>query len=271
MENKTKLCMSLSPTFNLTELEQIQKFNEHGIDGFFALYKDDRQIFDIAEFAEKKGSFFQSVHAKHHPMREMWFGGEHLESMMIDLKNTIICTSRAGIDRVIMHVYTGFYGDKPTTEGVKRVGELLEVAEKHNIKLCFENLEGSEFLDAVLGEYSWCDNARFCYDTGHENCYATHWVVDKYKDKITALHINDNMGVRGKDLNGADDLHLLPFDGNVDFNRVVSLIKNANMQHELTFEFKFSKDPLSDKYKNMNFDEYLTLAKERMQKLAKML
>ena len=43
------------------------------------------------------------------------------------------------------------------------------------------------------------------------------------------------------------------------------------MQHELTFEFKFSKDPLSDKYKNISFDEYLTLAKERMQRLAKML
>ncbi len=269
METKTKFCLSLSPTFNLTEQEQILKFNEHGIDGFFALYKDQKQIEELANLARKKSMFFQSIHAKHHPMREIWYDGDKTSYIISDIKDTIKCASEIGVDRVIMHLYTGFIDEKPTTIGIKRAGEFLEVAEKYNVKLCFENLEGTDFLDAVLTEYSCCDYARLCYDTGHENCYGTHAVVDKFKHKISALHINDNMGIRSKDkiLTGADDLHLLPFDGNVDFNRVANLIINANMQGELTFELKISKDPLSDKYRQMIIDEYLEKAKERMQKL----
>ena len=274
MENyQGKFCLAISPTFNLTEQEQLERFARHKIDGFFAIYKDYEQIANLKEIADKKGLFFQSLHAKHHLMREMWFDGDKTDYIMSDLKESIVSCSKVGVDRLIMHLYTGFTDEKPNDIGIKRAGELLELAKKHGVYLCFENLEGTDFLDAVLTEYSACDNARLCYDTGHENCYGTHEVVDKHKDKITALHINDNMGTRNKDktLSGADDMHLLPFDGNVDFNRVISLIKHANLQNELTFEFKFSKDPLSDKYRALSFDEYLELAKSRMLRLAKMI
>lgn len=267
-----KFSLSLSPTFNLGEKEQIERFLDHGIGGFFALYSDYNQVASLKEFAEKKGAFFQSIHAKHHPMREMWFDGEKTEYILSDIKETIISAKRVGVDKVIMHLYTGFLDEHPNEIGVKRAGELLEVAEKHGVKLCFENLEGTDFLDAVLTEYSFCDYARLCYDTGHENCYGTHQVVDKHKDKIFALHINDNMGIRSpqKTLTGADDLHLLPFDGNVDFNRVISLIKNAKLENELTFELKFSKDELSNKYREMSFDAYLDRVKQSMEKLARL-
>lgn len=265
--------MALSPTFNLSEKEQLEKFASHGLDGFFAIYKDYEQVATLKEFAEKKGLFFQSIHAKHHPMREMWFDGENTEYLMNDLKESIVSAGAVGVDRVIMHLYTGFDNNKPTTAGIKRAGELLELAQKHGVYICFENLQCPIFLDAVLTEYRDCDYAKLCYDTGHEHCYLTHAVVDKFKDKISALHINDNMGLRNKDktLSRADDLHLLPFDGNADFNRVVDLIRYSNMQKELTFEFKFSDDILSEKYKKMSFDKYLDLAKERMLRLANMI
>lgn len=276
MDNKKKLCMAISNTFNMDEIEQLEKFSEHGIDGFFALYKDYVQVEKLKEFADKKGLFFQSIHAKHHPMRELWIAdqkSERLTEILKDLKETVVSASKLNVDRVIMHVYTGFYDEEPTKEGLGRIGEILEVAEKHGVTLCFENLEGENFLDATLSEYNNCKYAKMCYDCGHENCYGTHKVVDKYKDKICALHINDNKGIRNeyKILSGNDDMHLLPFDGNVDFNRVVNIIKHANMQNELTFEFKFCKDAIADKYRQMSFDQYLKTAKEKMEKLANML
>ena len=272
MENKTKFCMALSPTFNLSEKEQLEKFALHELDGFFAIYKDYEQVANLKELALKKGLFFQSIHAKHHPMRELWFDGDNTDYIVNDLKECIVSASAVGVDRVVMHLYTGFDNGKPTTAGIKRVGELLELAQRKGVYICFENLQCPIFLDEVLTEYRDCEYARMCYDTGHENCYHTHAVVDKHKDKISALHINDNMGLRSKDktFTTKDDLHLLPFDGNVDFDRVVNIIKSVNMQNELTFEFKFSNDSLIDKYKAISFDEYLSLAKSRMQKLAKM-
>lgn len=269
MKNQTKLCLAVSKTFNYSQIEQIQKFKNHNIDGFFAVYENDKQTFELADFASKTGMFFQSIHANYYAMREMWYDGEQTNYIMEQLKSTIKCASECGVDRVILHLYTGFLQEQPTLLGLKRAGELLETAQKYKVKMCFENLEGTQFLDAVLDEYKDCEYARMCYDTGHENCYGTHAVVEKYIDRISALHINDNFGIRSKEktLTGKDDLHLLPFDGNVDFERAGKIIRQANMQNELTFELKISNDPFSERYKNLDFDSYLTLAKQRMDKL----
>lgn len=275
-EYNGKFCLSLSNTFNLSELEQLEKFHNHKIDGFFALYQNYEQVARLKDFANTRGMFFQSIHAKHHPMREIWFANEKSETVsniIADLKDTIISAKKLEVDRVVLHVYTGFYDEGPTAIGLKRIGEVLETAQKHGIKLCFENLEGEQFLDAVLTEYQSCEYAKMCYDCGHENCYATHKVVDKFKDKILALHINDNMGIRSNDkiLSGRDDMHIVPFDGNVDFDRVINIIKYVKLENELTFELKFCKDEIADKYRQMNFDDYLSLAKERMIKVANLL
>ena len=275
-EYNGKFCLSLSNSFNLSEIEQLEKFHSHKIDGFFALYQNYEQVTRLKDFANKKGIYFQSIHAKHHPMREIWFANEKsdtVSNIIADLRDSIISAKKVGVDRVVMHVYTGFYKEDPTVLGLKRIGDVLETAQKHGVKLCFENLEGEQFLDAVLTEYHNCEYAKMCYDCGHENCYATHKVVDKFKDKIFALHINDNKGIRSKDkiLTGKDDMHLVPFDGNVDFNRVINIIKHAKLENELTFELKFCKDEIADKYRQMNFDDYLSLAKERMIKVANLL
>jgi sugar phosphate isomerase/epimerase len=268
MNNKTKICLSLSNTFNLPDKEQIEKFHNHGFDGFFALYTTDKEMFELADFATKKGMIFQSLHAKHMDLDELW--EESYPTQIMDShKSTINCAGQMGVDRVIMHAYTLFTNSHSFDVGLKRIGELLELAEKNKVTICFENLQGPDYVDAILTEYANCKYAKMCYDSGHENCYDTFNLVNKHIDKIVALHINDNLGIRNKDktLCWKDDLHLLPFDGNVDFDRVINIIKQANMQHELTFELKFAKDSIADKYRQMAFDDYLTLAKQRINKL----
>lgn len=266
MDKNTKDCLSLSKTFNLPEKEQIEKFHNHGFDGFFALYTNDKDMFELADFASKKGMFFQSLHTKHMDLDALWEVG-YPSHIMDSYKSTINCAGQIGVDRVIMHVYTLFTNSHLFNLGLKRIGELLELAEKNKVTICFENLQGPDYVDAILTEYANCKYAKMCYDTGHENCYDTFNLVNKHIDKIVALHINDNLGIRNKDktLCGKDDLHLLPFDGNVDFDRVARIVKQAKMEHELTFELKFIKDPLADKYRQMSFDEYLALAKQRIE------
>ncbi len=266
MENKRKICLALSKTFNLPEKEQIEKFYNHGFDGFFALYTNDKEMFELADFAHKKSMFFQSLHAKHMDLDELW--EENYPTQIMDsYKSTINCAGQIGVDRVIMHVYTLFTNSHSFDVGIKRIGELLELAEKNKVTICFENLQGPDYVDAILTEYANCKYAKMCYDSGHENCYDTFNLVNKHIDKIVALHINDNFGIRNKDkaLCGKDDLHLLPFDGNVDFDRVARIVKQSNMEHELTFEFKISKDAVSNKYRQMSFDDYLALAKKKIE------
>jgi sugar phosphate isomerase/epimerase len=48
------------------------------------------------------------------------------------------------------------------------------------------------------------DRLKFCYDSGHENCFTPGAdFLAKYGDKLAALHHHDN--------DGSSDQHLLPF------------------------------------------------------------
>lgn len=270
MASKRKLCLATSGTFPLGEKEQLEKFKRVGINGFFSVYKSDEQIFDLCNHSQKLGLFFQSIHAMHLNMRGLWFDENESNFIAENFKKTIACAHSSGVDRVVMHLYCGFLKENPTKLGINKVSEILETAYKYGVKLCFENLEGANFLEAVLDEFKDNPYARFCYDTGHENCYLGKSTVEKYIDRISVMHINDNLGVRMPSLgiNGKDDLHLLPFDGKVDFDRVADIVIKAGLKSELTFELKISKDEASNKYRQMSFDEYLDLAFSRMKKFA---
>lgn len=46
-------------------------------------------------------------------------------------------------------------------------------------------------------------------------------MLDKYGDRLIATHLNDNLGVSDFDgkVTWTDDLHLLPFDGIIDWRQ----------------------------------------------------
>ena len=84
-----KLCLALSNTFNLSEIEQVEKFSQHGIDGFFALYQNYEQVARLKDKADSCDMFFQSIHAKHHPTRSLWYDDENAYKVPDIIKDII--------------------------------------------------------------------------------------------------------------------------------------------------------------------------------------
>ena len=87
-------------------------------------------------------------------------------------------------------------------------------------------------------------------------------------------HLNDNLGITDPDgnLQGTDDLHLLPYDGNTDWDAAIRRLKAANQQEILNFELKIR--PKGDRckldlYSKMPLQEYLQLAYERASQVSK--
>ena len=83
-----------------------------------------------------------------------------------------------------------------------------------------------------------------------------------YGNKILCTHLNDNLGI--SDYNGkifwTDDLHLLPFDGVADWNKIVHRLNRHNYNDILTFELKIKSIPErhdNDLYKKMSIEEYV--------------
>ena len=273
MGNKKIFCLATSKTFGLEQTKQLDKFKEHGVNGFFSVYQLDSQIYALKDHAEKKGMFFQSIHAPYLPMRAMWEDKQKGKEIVDRVCECLKCAGQAQVKKVVMHLISSFDEIEPTKLGSECFEQILECAEKYGIILCAENLEWPNILDFILTEYGNCPNLKLCYDTGHEHCYNNYEVIQKHFLKMGAVHINDNLGLRNVDgsLNREDDLHLLPFDGTVNFDRVCDLMVGAGFTDELTFELKIQSFPESEKYRKMDFDDYLSLAYQRMSKIRQML
>ncbi len=98
-----------------------------------------------------------------------------------------------------------------------------------------------------------------CYDTGHENCYhPTEDCLSRYGNRLFSIHIDDNFG--------DGDTHLLPFDGNVNWNKVCEQLNKSKPIEYLTLEVDFNVNhEYTSIYKDLSAVEFLTLAYKKLQ------
>jgi sugar phosphate isomerase/epimerase len=128
------------------------------------------------------------------------------------------------------------------------------------VRIAFENTEGEEALHTLLEAFRDEPNAGFCWDTGHEQCYNRgEDLMAHYSNRLFGTHINDNLGIRAYDgtITCIDDLHLLPFDGIVDWSYVAERLAGWGADNILTFEL--SPNSMSGRHEN---DAYQLLGLE---------
>ena len=77
-----------------------------------------------------------------------------------------------------------------------------------------------------------------------------------FKDRIFAVHLHDN--------DKSDDLHLLPFDGTIDWNHVIRKLKECNYNGPVTLEICYRYD-----YLNMSLEDFYNKGFKKGEKLAK--
>ena len=96
----------------------------------------------------------------------------------------------------------------------------FDFAEKCGTHLAIENLEFHPHLQEIMDILP--EFHGFCRDCGHNLCYTpTVDMMAKYSDRLICTHIHDNHRItRLEDIHYRDDLHLLLFDSNLDWNWV---------------------------------------------------
>jgi sugar phosphate isomerase/epimerase len=262
---RQKMCLNLSESFHLPNEEQLKLFKQVGFDAFFPCYTTDEALFTVAKSAQEAGLEIQSVHAPFGYAADVWREGEKGEAALQDLIACVKASGKVGAPIVVIHPYIGFYtGETPTTLGLSRYEKLVAVAKEANVKLAFENVEGEEFLAAIMEHFKGDETVGFCWDSGHEQCY--NWGKDMlavYGDRLLCTHLDDNLGISRLDgkIYFTDDLHLLPFDGVVDWRDAAKRLNDAGYFGTLTFEMKISNSPNRhehDGYMKMTTEEYVT-------------
>jgi sugar phosphate isomerase/epimerase len=275
MMQKAKLCMGLSLSIGCSAEEQVRLFQACGFDGFFMAWREDLAPFRA--LADEIHMYFQSIHAPFSHAADMWRDDALAEAATEELIRCVRDTAAIHVPILVIHPYKGFDGARATHAGVANFGKVVAAAKECGVQIAFENVEGEEQLAALMDAFQSEAHVGFCWDSGHELCYNRGKdMLALYGDRLIATHLNDNLGVSREDgtIFWTDDLHLLPFDGIHDWDKVADRLIATGFDGPLTFELNRLSKPNrheNDMYLPLTPEEYVSACYTRAARFAAIL
>ena len=272
-----KLGLATMGNTGLSPIEQIRIMKSVGFEAFFSnWHREETEA--IANEAARLGIYQQSIHSpfsKEYKVSHLWNGGEEGEFVTKALIECVKDCARFDIPVMVIHPFIGFKDHTPTQTGLDNYARIIEVANKCGVRLGFENVEGEEYLAAIMEKFWNEPSLGFCIDTGHEMCYNRHRdMLALYGEKLCHTHFNDNLGVRGDEITFLDDLHLMPTDGIADWHNIMERIRKTGydgiLMSELSYANKPGRDGVEHKYAEMSVEEFMITAYEKINKAISM-
>ena len=198
------------------------------------------------------------AHLGYQNINAIWENGEGGEALIERYKTDIKSCYENGIPMVVMHLTSGKVAPMYGEIGLNRIKKIVEYAKTLNMKVAFENTKIKGYLEYVL-ENIKDDNVGICFDAGHYHVhFDDEFNFEFFKDRIFAVHLHDN--------DKSDDLHLLPYDGTMDWEYVMNKLQECNYQGPITLELCYRYD-----YLNMSLDEFYKIGYERGRKLSEII
>lgn len=166
----------------------------------------------------------------------LWEGGDKAFEYVLSLVDEIRFAHQYGIQNVVMHITGGSNPPMFKRESLKFFELLLNECDKFRINLCLENLRRLDYLSFIFSNLE-SSHLKFCFDSGHANAMTQNLNVfpwDQFGHKLQCLHLNDNDGIH--------DQHYLPFDGNIEWGKLLKTIYFHNKSLPLTLEVRASEE-----------------------------
>lgn len=243
--------------YQSNNLDKIKLIRQVGFDGVFLFW--DESLAEIVDNLSKADLIIETLHLPFDNCNELWIPGDAGDGYIDLMKRGILDAKKYHIPTVIFHVSSKQNPPAYNDLGLERFKGILAVAEACQVNIALENLRKLDYLD-YLYENIDSDYLKFCFDSGHANAFTKNiedFPWGKYQDKLICLHLHDN--------DGEDDLHNLPFEGNINWEKLMKKLKQINYQGPLTTEAII---------KDYQIDELTSLKKiksslERLEKLYK--
>ena len=242
----------------LGDKEAIRLIAEAGFDSYdfsFHIHKDDSPIYNsnYKEYAEELKKFSEKHNIPctqaHAFFRSGKYGDdEYNKSAFEKIVRNMEVASIFGAKVIVVHPIKHFPVDIKVDKmqyNIEFYKKLLPYCKKWNIKVALENMfmrdekrdcyissicgfseEFCTYLDALDSEYF-----VGCFDTGHsvlvgEDPYDA--ITALGTRRLHALHIHDN--------DFHKDLHILPFMGQIDWEKICSALAEIDYSDEFTYE-----------------------------------
>ena len=212
--------------------DHVNMISQIGWDAFFTGW-DRNNIERWANEAARNGLIYQSIHSPFshdHKVSYMWQDREEGKFVTDQLIECVKDCARFDIPVMVIHPFIGFKEHTPTQIGLDNYARVIEVANKLGVTLGFENVEGEEYLAALMEKFWNEPSCGFCLDTGHLQllCKNIRTYIPILGKRIKALHIHDNDGMA--------DAHLAPYTGSIDWKAFYKSLREIGYDGDLDFE-----------------------------------
>ncbi len=206
----------------------------------------------------------------------LWCKGPENEIVVQSLKEQISLCAKYGIPIAVMHATRGSANElalPPNEHGLKCIKELVDFAKKHKVKIALENLDKLSYKHFVYVMENIKDkNLGFCYDCGHHQLYLPKVdLLKRYGNRILAVHLHDNNLDWEYGFDWSNDLHFLPFDGKINYNKVCEKLAKTPYKNVIMLEVHKDCWGMPTSYDKLTNEQYLKEAHKRAEKLENLL
>lgn len=264
-----KLGFSLQAQYDRPITQIIERLKDAGFSAVSPVYSRELPLASIADCVDSCSMVIQSLHA---PLKvaPLW---QEDPAVSADIFSSIIETVDAcaqfQIPIMVIHSWQGLIYTFPDTPlYFDNFDRIIDYAQQNKVSVAFENLEGEEYLNALMARYRNVSHVGFCWDSGHEHCYPHKLdFLECFGDRLIMTHLNDNFGLHdpGGIPSGKDDLHYIPGDGDINWESTLDRLAAAKKQDILNFELKLRPGTC---YEQLTAEDFILRAGRLCRKLA---
>jgi sugar phosphate isomerase/epimerase len=205
-------------------------------DSFFGIEGFTKE--EQANIIRKEGLYIENAHLQFDEVNNLWMDTLHGQSVFENYLSDIEGLAKHEIPVAVLHPSSGINPPPISDIGMHRMRTLSERAEKHGVRIAVENVRNTHVLTYILDSID-SPALGLCYDSGHDFIWspAPYELLKKYRDRIFAVHLHDNMG--------QNDDHLAPGMGRINWDVVRAGIENSVYCGAYTLESDSAKIPTS--------------------------
>lgn len=210
----------------------------------------EKNIQQFCQLVESYGLRCLDVHGAATPIIRIDAEEESMLNKYIQLlENRIKFCAALGGDAVVIHPLSNKDINRSfnwrLNQSLYVFDRVKSLCKELDIVLAVENchLDDEKALSFYFKRYP-PEFVSFCFDSGHANVNKNLNQLIKFGNRLRALHLHDNKGEK--------DDHQPPFWGTINWNNVMSWIKNIGYKKPLCFEVEHDSKLFSG-----NMDEYM--------------
>ena len=207
--------------------ERLECIREAGFDSVMLWWEDEDypKFIDKSTFvslAKDKGLLIDNIHLPYEECNTLWSDScEAIEKYICKVFNWLEGSKSSGADKVVMHTNRSDIAYANFKNGYKSFEKIVKYAENIKLKIAVENTSKFSHTEFILVEFI-SPYLGFCYDSSHDfiNGESKGEILLKWKDRLFCLHLSDTDGIT--------DRHWLPTKGNVDFKKIIDIVRLTN-------------------------------------------